>query len=229
MFKLTVAVLVVFMMLLVWPSEAIHRLHQLQLSRDSRSSASLAIALRSFMSRRQRKTEQAHRVIDALMSLEAELQSGQAPAVALTRAAGIPPAWPTAMAAVHMGADVADALRVDSAIHPVLGQLAACWEVAAHTGSGLGRAVSMLAESARTREELEATLSAELASARATTRVLSLLPVVGILMGIGMGADPIGWLIGNPMGLLCAGGGLLLTGAGWLWSRQLVRAVERQL
>ncbi|MDO8731351.1 MAG: type II secretion system F family protein [Actinomycetota bacterium] len=229
MFNLTIGVLVMFAVLLAWPSESIHRLHQLSLPRDSSSSAPLVQALQSRFSQSRQRAAQSHRVIDALASLEAELQSGQAPAVALSRSAGVPPAWPTALAALRIGGDVATALHIDAEVQPVLGHLAACWEVAAHTGSGLSQAVAMLAESARTREELEATLNAELASPRATMRVLSLLPVVGIFMGISLGADPMGWLLGNPIGLMCATGGLLLTASGWLWSRQLVRAVERQL
>ena len=169
------------------------------------------------------------RAIDALSSLEAELQSGQPPSAALMRAAGEPAAWPSALAALRIGGDVAAALRADAHEAPVLGQLAACWEVASHTGSGLSQSVAVLAESARTKDELEGMLNAELAGPRATTRVLMLLPAFGVLLGIGLGADPLGWLSGNPFGLLCAACGLLLTGLGGLWSRLLVRKVERQL
>ena len=229
MFNLTIAILLAFVVLLAWPAEGIHRLQQLKLPRDAGSTAPLVRSLRSRFSRARLRAEQSNRVIEALASLEAELQSGLAPAVALARSAGVPPAWPTALAALRIGGDVAVALQADARDQPVLGQLAACWEVAAHTGSGLSQSVAMLAESARTREELEAALNAELASPRATVRVLSMLPVLGILLGISLGADPLGWLLGSPAGLACAAMGVLLTTAGTLWARQIVRAVERQL
>lgn len=221
---LTIAVLMGFAVLLAWPSESAQRLHELNLPKDSASSASLMSALSSRFKREQHSAQ----VIDALASLEAELQSGQAPSAALVRAAGLPPAWPSALSAIRIGGDVAAALRNDASAAPVLGQLAACWEVAADTGSGLCQSVAVLAESARTQEELQGSLNAELAGPRATTRVLTLLPVLGILLGVAMGADPVGWLLGSPLGLLCAAGGLLLSVAGGLWSRAIVRRVERQ-
>ncbi|MDP2287572.1 MAG: hypothetical protein Q8M73_03295 [Actinomycetota bacterium] len=226
MFALTIAALVVIAMLLAWPSEAVNRLHRLRLKSDATSTGSLVAAMRS---RSARGKQQSAQSIDALSSLEAELQSGQAPGVALLRAAGLPPVWPSAIAALRIGGDVAQGLRMDGRQVPVLLHLAACWEVASHTGSGLGQSVAMLAESARTREELAATLNAELAGPRATTRVLMLLPAIGILLGFSLGADPLGWLLGTAFGLVCATGGLLLTAAGWLWSRQLVGKVESQL
>lgn len=228
-FSLTSAVLMAFAVLLAWPSEGIHRLHQLQLPRDTASPQGLLSALRSRLSHRRLQGERSHQVIDAFSSLEAELQSGQAPAVALVRAAGVPPAWPSALAAVRIGGDVSAGLRADAQAQPILGQLAACWEVAAHTGSGLAQSVAMLAESARTREELEATLNAELAGPRATARVLAMLPIVGILLGVSLGADPVAWLTGSAVGRLCAFGGLAFTIAGWSWANLFVRKVERQL
>lgn len=226
MFKLTIAVLVFLAVLLFWSGQTTNRLHRLQLPGDA---ASPEIFMATMRSRFGRGQQLSGRSIDALSSLEAELQSGQAPSAALIRAAGAPPVWPSALAALRIGGDVVAALRLDARQTPVLIQLAACWEVAAHTGSGLSQSVALLAETARTHDELAAALNAELAGPRATTRVLMLLPAVGVLLGVSLGADPLGWLLGNPIGLMCAAGGLLLTAAGWFWSRQLVRKVESQM
>ena len=225
MLNVTVAILVISAVLLALPSDGVGRLHRLRLPTDSTSAR---LSMQSLRLRSSGRIDLA-RTLDALASLEAELQSGQAPSAALVRAAGVPAMWPSALAALAIGGDVTEALRADARDSPVLGQLAACWEVASHTGSGLGQAVAMLAESTRTRDELAATLNAELAGPRATTRVLVLLPVLGMLLGFGLGADPLGWLLGSSIGLMCATGGVLLTAAGWLWSRQLVRRVEGQL
>ncbi len=225
MFALTIAVLVTLAVLLAWPNEGIRRLHLLRLAGEAGPAEALLPALRS---RRSARGQHSAAVIDALASLEAELQAGQLPGTALVRAAGVPPAWPMALAALRIGGDVAEGLRGDSRTSPVLVQLAACWELASHSGSGLSQSVAILAESARTREELEAALDSELAGPRSTTRVLMLLPAIGVLLGMSLGADPLGWLLGSPIGLLCGAGGLVLTAAGWAWSSHIVRKVERQ-
>jgi Flp pilus assembly protein TadB len=48
-------------------------------------------------------------------------------------------------------------------------------------------------------------------------------------MGIMMGSDPVGWLVGNPMGWGCLVTGLLLTAIGAAWSQRMVHGVERLL
>ena len=131
MFKLTIVVLVVSCVLLLWPVEEVHRLQRLQLPGRVMPAAAIISAWRAGRAVRRLTTV---RVIDALSSLEAELQSGQAPSAALVRAAGAPPAWPSALTAVRIGGDVAAALRADAREAPVLTQLAACWEVASHQG-----------------------------------------------------------------------------------------------
>ena len=141
----------------------------------------------------------------------------------------VPPIWPAALSAVGMQGDVAQALEVDAQRHPDLRQLAACWKVASNSGSGMSAAVDRMIQGLRENEELRNTLQAELAGPRATAAVLRWLPGIGLLMGIAMGADPIGWLFGNPLGLACLVAGVTLSVLGSLWSRRMVRAVEQQL
>jgi tight adherence protein B len=168
-------------------------------------------------------------VIDSLAAFEMELKAGQPPASALVRAAVIPPIWPAALSAVGMQGDVCQALNIDAQRYPELKNLAACWKVAAHSGSGMTTAVNRLIQGLRENEELRNTLDAELASPRATAKVLSSLPLIGLLMGIAMGADPIGWLFGNPRGIACLICGLAFSCLGIFWSRRLVRSVEQRL
>lgn len=220
--------LVLCAVLLAWPAEGIHRLQRLALP-AGQTEVSLLGSLRSLYRQRQLTHDQTQRAIDALASLEVELRAGQSPSSALRAAAGSPPVWPTALAALNLGGDVTEGLRIDARSTPILGQLAACWEVAAHSGSGLAQAVAVFAQSARVSEEVRATLNAELAAPRATVRVLVFLPLVGLLLGISMGSDPVGWLTGSVIGMLCCGAGVALTAAGWLWSQRLVHKVEREL
>jgi tight adherence protein B len=180
-------------------------------------------------SSRRRRARERGRTIEALGALAAELSSGLPPTVALFRAAGDPPVWPSAAAAVRMGGDVADGLRADARRRPVLGQLAACWQVAAQTGSGLAVSVEQLARSARRAEQVRGELEGQLAAPRATARVLTALPLVGIGFGMLLGADPVGWLVGSAVGRLCLGAGALLTVAGAVWTGRIAARVERML
>ncbi len=169
------------------------------------------------------------RVIDAISALAAELRSGQPPGPALLNSAGTPPVWPSALSALRLDGDIPEALRVDAGVHLVLRSLAACWEVGSASGTGLAAAVNRLAEASRAAEEVRGELEVQLAGPRATARTLAALPLVGLLLGILMGADPVSWLVGSSVGLGCLVGGVVLTGLGTLWTSRIVSAVERQL
>ena len=68
---------------------------------------------------------------------------------------------------------------------------------------------------------------AALAGPRATARVLTGLPVLGVVLGTAVGADPVGVLLGGGVGTasLLAGFALLLVGRWWI--ARLVRAATR--
>jgi tight adherence protein B len=176
-----------------------------------------------------RRARERLRVIQALTALAGELQAGQPPGIALAGAAGTPPVWPAAMAAARLGQDVVLALRQDADAHRILRQLAACWQVAAQSGSGLSAAVSALADSARAAEDVRVQLEAELAGPRATARTLSVLPLVGLGFGVMMGADPLGWLLSTSPGLACLTAGIALTALGAWWTGRIATRVESML
>jgi tight adherence protein B len=179
-------------------------------------------------SRRRRARERAA-TIEQLGALAAELAAGLPPTTALVRAAGSDCVWPSAAAAVRMGGDVVDGLRLDARSRPVLMQLAACWQVASQTGSGLAYSVEQLARSARRAEQVRGELEGQLAAPRATARVLTGLPLVGIGFGMMLGADPVGWLLGSTFGRLCLAGGVALTAVGAVWTGRVAARVERML
>ena len=72
-------------------------------------------------------------------------------------------------------------------------------------------------------------LAARTARAAPTMRVLAGLPAFGLLLGTGLGADTVGWLVGTGPGRVVLTLGLLLDGIGVLWSRRLVAGVEAAL
>jgi tight adherence protein B len=169
------------------------------------------------------------RVVELCDALRAELTAGQTPAAALERAgADWPVVAPVARTALA-GGDVPAALRA-LADEPGAGQLrvaAAAWQVAHRTGHGLADTLGRVADDLRAAEQTCRVVAGELASARATARLLAALPVAALLMGSGAGADPWQFLTGHPAGMACLAGGLAFGYAGLAWIDALARDVER--
>jgi tight adherence protein B len=83
-----------------------------------------------------------------------------------------------------------------------------------------------LLASARASEDVRRQLAAQLAAPKATARMLSALPLVGLLMGLLLGGDPLGWLLSTAPGLICLLGGVALTGLGAWWTHRIALGVQ---
>ena len=68
-------------------------------------------------------------------------------------------------------------------------------------------------------------IAAQLAGPRATARLLAVLPLLGILMGAGLGMHPLSFLLGGPPGLACLTAGVALDGLGLWWTRRMAARV----
>lgn len=172
-------------------------------------------------------------VAELVSGLSAELSAGQPLAAALEQAArGLrPDPCPRARRAARTGGDVAAALLVDARApggHDLVA-LAACWEVAHRSGAGLAGALDRLGQGLRASEQARAQLDGEVAAVRASARLLAALPVVGLLIGQMIGADPLGWLTGSWSGRATLAVGLGLQGLGLVWLRRLVARARRTL
>lgn len=162
------------------------------------------------------RSEQVLAVCDAIAS---DLSAGQPPLRSLHRAATEWPEFTPVAVAGEMGADVPGALR-ELSLCPGARQfrtLAATWQVAHETGSGLASAVGQAAEAIREDRRTARLVQSELAAAHATARMLAVLPFGVLLLGSGVGGDPVGFLVGTTAGLVCLGLGLGLSFAGLLW------------
>lgn len=181
------------------------------------------LALRARRVRNRAAVEAAGRVLETCDALAAELAAGLPPGRALRRAAT---AWPDLrpVADTHdLGGDVPSALRALASAPGArdLRLLAAAWTVAHRTGHGLADAVSACAESLRAAAATRRVVEGELASARATARLVAALPVLALLMGNGAGSDPLGFLLGHPVGLASLAGGLAFGLAGLWWIEKI--------
>jgi tight adherence protein B len=110
---------------------------------------------------------------------------------------------------------------------PAWRALAAAWRLSEQTGAPLADVLDRLAVGLRQEAEVEAEVEAALAAPRATARLLAGLPLVGVALGELIGAHPVAVLVETPLGRGCALGGLVLAGAGHLWTRALVARVVR--
>ncbi len=174
-------------------------------------------------------TDVRRRVVDLCDALRAELAAGQTPAGALDRAAVEWPFVAPAARAARSGGDVVAAFR-SLATTPggeALRVVAGAWQVAHRTGHGLADTLGRVAADLRAGERTRRVVGGELASARATARLLAALPLLALLMGSGAGADPLRFLLGEPVGLACLAGGLAAGHAGLVWIEALARDVER--
>lgn len=76
-------------------------------------------------------------------------------------------------------------------------------------------------------EECEGERLAALAGPRATAQVLAWLPLLGLVLGVELGANPVAVVLGGGVGTAAAGAGLVLVALGrWWTSALLVRAAR---
>ena len=195
--------------------------------------AAVALAIGRLVRRRQaaRSAEQrSDRVLAVCEALASDLAAGQPPLLSLERAATEWPEFAPVAAAGRMGAGVPAVLR-ELALSPGARQLrilAATWQVAHDTGAGLAGAIAKAAGSIREDRRTARLVAAELAAAHATARMLAVLPLGVLLLGSGIGGDPIGFLVDTTAGLVCLALGLGLSFAGLSWLDRITDRVLRR-
>lgn len=164
-------------------------------------------------------------VVEACEEIAGALRAGQPLAAALDGAASAWPELRRAAGAAHLGGDVPEALRSVATLPgaTTMGRLAGAWQLCARTGAGLAFAVEQVLDTARAEQSTLLLVDSELASARATSRLVTALPVVVLLAAQGIGADPWHFLLATVPGGACLLVGVILTVAGLEWIERIAR------
>lgn len=158
--------------------------------------------------------------------LAEELRAGRDPGSALRCAAEVCAELGPVVQAYDLGADVPHALRRSGV--PSLARVAGAWHVSHTSGRGLSETLRAVSDDLRREQATRRVVAAELASARATARLLVGLPAVALAVGTVGGAAPWRFFVSGPVGMGCAlvGVGLLVAGLGWI--ERIADSVEVQ-
>jgi tight adherence protein B len=133
-------------------------------------------------------------------------------------------------AAAGAGGDPLAALRTASLEHPRSREardiLAAAWRVSGATGAPLAGVLTRVAGGLEDALDAADAREAAIAGPRSTGRLLAALPFLGLGLGVLMGTDPLGTLLGTGWGRVVLAIGSALSVAGVAWSRRLIRVAE---
>lgn len=194
------------------------------------AAALLAGTVRELLARGRARREQADRLSAVLAGVDAmvaELSVGAHPAAACAAAGRdaedrrVRAAFAEMAGRAELGGDVAAGLRRHAHESAAWARIAAAWETGTRHGIGMGELLASVRDDLRARERYERRAHSALAGARATAQVLAALPVLGVVMGQLIGADPLGTLLGTGAGGMLLVVGVCLTSAGLLWSRSI--------
>lgn len=178
---------------------------------------------------RQREAVTAAHVLEAVELVAAEVASG-APATAALRHAA--EAWPPLAGvaeAADLGSEVPAELR-RLAQQPGADRLrvvAAAWEVAHRSGAGLSDALARVGRGLRDDRVTAHVVAGELASARATARLVAALPAFALLVSSTAGGGAWTFVTTEPLGWACLIAGLLLGLLGLTWIERIAAGVIR--
>ncbi|RBY96135.1 pilus assembly protein TadB [Blastococcus sp. TF02-8] len=192
-----------------------------------------AVAARGWQERARRAAAAARlaALTEALAALAAELRAGRALEEAVRSAAVDCPDRDCAAALVRAvlapqpegSPAAADADGTASA----LDRLSAAVSLSSRTGCSLAAVVSAVEDDLRDRQRRARELLVATAGPRASARLLAGLPLLGLAMGSGVGADPWHVLTRTGTGQVLLVVGVVLEAAGIAWTGRLVRGIGR--
>ncbi|UOY00041.1 type II secretion system F family protein [Blastococcus sp. PRF04-17] len=185
---------------------------------------------RAWLSRRRdtRSEEQIGALAEGLSALAAELRAGRTLEEASGSAAAACGDPVTGRALIRTLHAPGTSPGVGAApLTEALGRIDAGVLLSARTGCSLAAVAAAIEDDLRARLRQREELRAATAAPRASALLLAGLPVLGLAMGSGIGADPWGVLTTTPTGQVLLVAGVALELAGIVWSGRLVRRALR--
>jgi tight adherence protein B len=190
------------------------------------TAARLVVQHRRRRSARRARADVAH----ACTVLASYLRVGQVPSAALAIAAADCEVLRDGHHAHSLGGDVVHIWRQQAPRpgHGGLLELARAWQASVETGAPMSSTLDQVAANLSADQELIRVVNSELATARATSKVMAGLPLCGIGIGYLLGGDPARWLLAGPAGWACLLSGVVLACAGVLWIEALARRASAE-
>ena len=167
-------------------------------------------------------------VARVVRAASAELRAGVDPAAALHAATSdASDAWATVRSAGS--ADVTAALQSAAATPGGEGLtvVAAAWHLAEQAGAPLAGILDRMAASIQDEVDLDREVAVEAGPARATARLMAVLPIFGLGLGMLLGVNPVAVILGSGLGVACLVAGLALACGGVWWIERIVSSLER--
>jgi tight adherence protein B len=168
-------------------------------------------------------------VAEIVRTVAGELRAGVSPLTALrTACADASPPWQPLGAAD--ASDVPGVMRMlaQRAGGSGLLDVATAWEIADQSGAPLSGVMERVADAVQTRVDIDREVALEASPARATAKLMAVLPVFGLALGALLGAHPLRVLLGTWPGVACLSIGLTLSCVGVWWIERIVTAVEKR-
>jgi tight adherence protein B len=107
-----------------------------------------------------------------------------------------------------------------------LADVAGAWHLAEQTGAPLAVILDRIAGSIQAEVELDREVAVEAGPARATARLMAVLPIFGLGLGLLLGVNPVAVLVGSGLGVTCLIAGLALACCGIWWIERIVSALD---
>lgn len=166
-------------------------------------------------------------LLAALRVLIAELEAGGRAAAALIAAADAAPAhaatFRSAAATARTGGDADRVLAAD----PDTELLGHAWRLGEQAGAPPAAVLTRVAADLGAADEQRRAVAVALAGPRSSAALLTGLPLLGLALGLAMGARPLAFLAGAPAGRAVCCAGVLLDVAGVLWMRRILRKAQQ--
>ena len=206
------------------PRPAVRRLDRLTHGPPAAPFRHLKTRLDAVRERRTLPQRRRTSVIELCDAMAAELAAGRTPDDAFTATTTLDPQISRELRSVRPPDHLAELAPLPGA--EGLRLLAACWSVSAERGGALATVLDGLAAALRDEEAQRQDVAVQLAGPRTTARLLAVLPVLGLLMAVALGAHPLAFLCGTLPGLACLITGIALNLTGLYWTRHLASSAE---